>query len=118
MIELTAIQIAAAAGLLLAAAVLNPGRLRRVDALVRNARRSLVLMIGVIVMLGCAALIEGFVSPQRFTPELRLGFGAITALVLVYYFGFVGRDKDEGIERPLDATPELRSGAPSSSPIS
>ncbi|HEV2908448.1 MAG TPA: stage II sporulation protein M [Candidatus Eremiobacteraceae bacterium] len=117
-IELTAIQIAAAAGLLMAAAVLNPGRLRRVDALVRNSRRALVLMIGVMVMLGCAALIEGFVSPQRFTPELRLGFGAITALALVYYFGFAGRGKDESAEHPLDATPELRSDVTSSNAIS
>ncbi|HZV79735.1 MAG TPA: stage II sporulation protein M [Candidatus Binatus sp.] len=92
-IELSAIQISAAAGLLLAAAILNPGRLRVVDALKRNARRALVLIIGVVGMLVCAALIEGFVSPQRVAPELRLSVGAMTALLLIFYFGFAGRDE-------------------------
>ncbi|MBV8172326.1 MAG: stage II sporulation protein M [Candidatus Eremiobacteraeota bacterium] len=90
-IELTAIQISAAAGLLLAASVLNPGRLRIVDALKRNARRALTLIIGVVAMLTCAALIEGFVSPQRVSPELRLAVGAMTALLMIFYFGFAGR---------------------------
>ncbi|MBV8083158.1 MAG: stage II sporulation protein M [Candidatus Eremiobacteraeota bacterium] len=100
-IELTAIQIAAAAGLLLAAAILNPGRLRVVDALKRNSRRALVLILGVCGMLVCAALIEGFVSPQRVSPELRLAVGAMTALCLIVYFGFVGRD--EPVQSALDA---------------
>ncbi|HME81608.1 MAG TPA: stage II sporulation protein M [Candidatus Eremiobacteraceae bacterium] len=99
-IELTAIQIAAAAGLLLAAAILNPGRLRRLDALKRNARRSLTLIVGVMLMLGCAALIEGFVSPQRVSPELRLAVGGLTGLVLLFYFVFVGRAPDG---QPVDS---------------
>jgi len=71
--------------------VLNPGRLRIVDALKRNARRALTLIIGVVAMLTCAALIEGFVSPQRVSPELRLAVGAMTALLMIFYFGFAGR---------------------------
>ena len=90
-IELTAIFISGGAGMLLAAAVLNPGRLRRIDALRRNARRSLILIVGVFCMLACAALIEGFFSPQRFPPELRVGVGILTGVALVYYFGFAGR---------------------------
>ena len=90
-IELTAIQIAGGAGFLMSAAIFNPGRLSRLDALVRNSRRALVLFGGVVAMLICAACIEGFFSPQRFPPELRLGVGAATALLLIYYFGFVGR---------------------------
>src|SRR5579863_5138823 len=39
-IELTAIQIAAGAGLLIAAGILAPGQMRRRDALKRNARRA------------------------------------------------------------------------------
>jgi uncharacterized membrane protein SpoIIM required for sporulation len=91
-IELTAIQISGGAAFLMAAGFFNPGRLRRIDALVRNSRRALVLVGGVVVMLACAALIEGFLSPQRFSPELRLGVGGLTALLLIYYFGFVGRE--------------------------
>lgn len=93
-IELTAIWVSGAAGMLLAAAVLNPGRLRRIDALRRNARRALTLIVGVFCMLVCAAIIEGFFSPQRFPPELRLAVGVLTGVALVYYFGLVGRRPD------------------------
>jgi uncharacterized membrane protein SpoIIM required for sporulation len=90
-IELTAIIIASAAGLLLAAGVLAPGRLRRVDALKRNARRAGVLILGVSSMLVVAGLIEGFYSPQRFPPVARLAMGAATAVAMAWYFGFAGR---------------------------
>ncbi len=85
-IELTAVQIAAGAGLLLAAAILVPGRLRRRDALQRNARRAGVLIVGVASMLVVAGLIEGFFSPQNFPQSVRLVFGAATAVALVLYF--------------------------------
>lgn len=96
-IELSAIQLAGGGGLLLAAAFFNPGRLRRADALVRNARRAGVLFLGVCGMLLIAGLIEGFFSPQRFSPEVRLSMGALTALALFYYFGFVGIDKKSNV---------------------
>ena len=65
-IELTAIQIAGGAGLLIATGVLFPGRLRRRDAVVENSRRAGVLIGGVTAMLCVAGLIEGFFSPLRF----------------------------------------------------
>ena len=52
-----------------------------------------MLIIGVVAMLACAALIEGFVSPQRVAPELRLSVGAMTALLLFFYFVFAGREE-------------------------
>lgn len=90
-IELAAIQIAGAAGLLIAAGVLAPGRLRRRDAIASNARRASVLFGGVVSMLAVAGTIEGFISPLRWSIEARLSIGAITALVLLWYFGFCGR---------------------------
>ncbi len=63
-IELTAIQIAGAAGLLIAAGALYPGRRRRRDLIVANAKRAGMLIIGVISMLIVAAIIEAFVSPH------------------------------------------------------
>lgn len=85
-IELTAVQIAACAGLLLAAGVIVPGRLRRRDALRRNAKRAGVLIVGVASMLVVAGLIEGFFSPQNFPQSVRLAFGAATAVGLILYF--------------------------------
>jgi uncharacterized membrane protein SpoIIM required for sporulation len=90
-IELTAIQIAGGAGLVLAAAYVRPGRMRRADALAVNGARAVVLMLGVAGMLVVAGLIEGFVSPQRFSPEVRFAVGALTGILLCAYFGFAGR---------------------------
>ena len=90
-IELTSIQIAGGAGLLLAQAVIAPGRLRRIDALKANARRAGALALGVIALLCVAGTIEGFVSPQRTSIEFRIAFGALTAVLLTAYLGFAGR---------------------------
>jgi uncharacterized membrane protein SpoIIM required for sporulation len=92
-IELTAIQVAAAAGLLLAAGVLNPGRLRRRDAIAQNGRRAGVLIGGVVAMLCVAGIIEGFFSNLRLNIPVRESAGALTALGLFAYFGFAGRER-------------------------
>ncbi len=92
-IELMAIQIAGGAGLLLASSVLLPGRLRRRDALARNGRRAGVLLGGVVAMLCVAGTIEGFFSPLRFSADVRAGVGAFTALAMIAYFGFAGRER-------------------------
>ena len=61
-LELTAIWIAAAAGLLLGLAIVAPGDLSRSDALVLRGRVA-VRMIGMtVVLLAIAGLIEGFLS--------------------------------------------------------
>jgi uncharacterized membrane protein SpoIIM required for sporulation len=99
-IELTAIQIAGAAGLLIAAGVVYPGRLRRRDAIVANARRAGTLIAGVASMLVVAGTIEGFISPQRWPPEVRIGIGAVTAAALVLYFVFSGR-RAHAVDAPL-----------------
>lgn len=93
-IELSAIQIAGGAGLILAAGILRPGRARRVDAFARSARRAGTLMLGVSGMLVVAGLIEGFVSPQRFSLEVRMSIGALTAVAMIVYFGFAGRSQE------------------------
>jgi uncharacterized membrane protein SpoIIM required for sporulation len=89
-IELTAIQIAGGAGLLIAAGVLLPGRLRRRDAIAQNSRRAGVLIAGVTAMLCVAGVIEGFFSPLRFPAGVRASVGIVTGIALVAYFGFCG----------------------------
>lgn len=92
-IELTAIQIAGAAGLLMGAGVFFPGRFKRGDALKQNARRAGVLIGGVVAMLCVAGIIEGFFSPLRFGAGIRAGIGVLTAVAMLFYFGFAGRSK-------------------------
>ena len=90
-IELTSIQIAGAAGLLLAQAIVAPGRLRRIDALAANGRRAGVLMLGVAGLLCIAGTIEGFVTPLRTSDAFRIAVGAVTAVGLTAYVGLAGR---------------------------
>jgi len=90
-IELTAIQIAGGAGLLISAGILAPGRLRRRDAIAAAARRAGVLIAGVASMLLVAGTIEGFFSPLRLPASDRIGVGIVTAVALILYFGFTGR---------------------------
>lgn len=60
--ELTSIFIAGGAGLLLARGLLLPGRRRRRDALVVEARRAARLVVGTMPVLIVAGLIEGTIS--------------------------------------------------------
>jgi len=94
-IELTAIQIAGAAGLLIAAAFVYPGRMRRRDLIVANARRAGTLIVGVASMLIVAGTIEAFISPRRWPESGRIGVGLLTALGLILYFTGSGRPKEE-----------------------
>lgn len=90
-IELLAIQIAGAAGLLITAGIVAPGRMRRRDAIKENAQRAGVLIAGVASMLVVAGTIEGFFSPLRLPPEDRIAFGFATAILLLLYFGATTR---------------------------
>jgi uncharacterized membrane protein SpoIIM required for sporulation len=92
-IELTAIQIAGAAGLLISAGIVAPGRMRRRDAIAAAARRAGVLIAGVASMLLVAGTIEGFFSPLRLPAQDRISVGIVTAVLLVAYFGFAGRSR-------------------------
>ena len=110
-IELSAIQIAGGAGLLLAQAIVAPGRLRRADALRENGRRAGVLMLGVAGMLVVAGTIEGFVSPLRTSETFRLSVGAVTAVLLIAYIGLAGRKKKPVRPRASDDPSVARSSA-------
>ncbi len=84
-IELSAIQIAGGAGLVLAGGYLRPGRARRADALVAAAQRAGTLVLGVAMLLCVAGAIEGFVSPQRWPIPVRDAIGGLTAIALLAY---------------------------------
>jgi uncharacterized membrane protein SpoIIM required for sporulation len=94
-IELSAIQIAGGAGLVLAGGYLRPGRARRGDALVAAARRAGTLVMGVALLLCVAGTIEGFVSPQRLPIYGRDAIGAVTAVALLAYLLGAGAQRSE-----------------------
>jgi uncharacterized membrane protein SpoIIM required for sporulation len=85
-IELTAIFIAGGAGLLVGKALLMPGDLRRIDALVTNGMLAIKLIIGCIPMLLIAGLIEGYVSPSHISPFYKYAISVTSAIVMTLYF--------------------------------
>lgn len=92
--ELTAIMIAGGAGLVMGYALLAPGRLTRKTALREAGRRAAPLVMGVVVMLLVAGLIEGFVSPvPELPPSTKLLFSGLTAVVLTAWFSLGGRPR-------------------------
>lgn len=95
-IELTTVMIAGGAGMIIGFALLFPGQRPRWDAVRESSRDSLVLIMGCIPLLVIAGLIEGMVSTDpNVPPPLRLAVAALSALFLILYLGFSGRNAEK-----------------------
>jgi uncharacterized membrane protein SpoIIM required for sporulation len=91
-LELTAIAVSGAAGMLLAAALLAPGRRRRSDALRANALEAVKLAMGALAMLVLAAVIEAFWSASTTTaPLIKYLFGTLWWLLVILYLALAGK---------------------------
>jgi len=101
--ELTTIVIAGGAGLVIARGLWMPARLRRIDALVKEARVAARLVIGGMPLLVLAGLIEGTIS-QMHEPRMpyvaKLVFAVVVGLAVYAYLIFAGR----GPERRTEAS--------------
>lgn len=86
-IELTAIFISGAAGLMIAKYLLIPGELSRRHSLIYGAKKSASLILGVVLMLVIAGIIEGFYTPLNIAETTKLVFAGITGIALAIYFG-------------------------------
>ena len=95
-LELTAIFISGGAGLLIGKALLMPGDLRRIDALVTNGLLAIKLLLGCIPMLVIAGTIEGFVSPSNISPLYKYAISAVSAFFMIAYFKKPDRRVEEG----------------------
>lgn len=100
-IELSAIYMAGAAGLLLGYAIINPGGLPRRIALRNAGKEALLLIMGVAALLVVAGLIEGFFSPLNIHEEIKLTVALVEFLLLYGYLFFAGRHAAEASEPPL-----------------
>lgn len=93
-IELSAIFIAGGSGLMLGWAIIQPGLLKRGDALMLAARKAVRLVIGCVPILIIAGIIEGFISPNENIPwPVKWGVGLLTGIMLYSYLLFAGRAK-------------------------
>lgn len=84
-LELTAIFIAGAAGLLLGKSILVPGKYRRLDHIIRNAKEGVSLILGSSAFLMIAAIIEGFFTPLPIAPTVKLIFALLTCVGITIY---------------------------------
>ncbi len=99
--ELTSVFISGAAGLLLARAMIAPGRRRRRDALLAAAKRATLLVLGTIPILIVAGIVEGTISqmhPPRIAFGVKLAFAVVLGVATYAYLFFAGRGPAVGGE--------------------
>lgn len=85
-LELPAIFLAGGAGLLIARALVFPGRYRRVDAFKVYGAQAAQLTFGIVPLLVIAGIIEGFFSPNpQFPDGLKYVVGAALFLAFLLY---------------------------------
>ncbi len=91
MLELSAIFLAAAAGLRLGWAVIDPGHRPRARALAEEGRALVTVAIGLVFVLFVSGLIEAFVTPSPLPAWARIGIGAVAEAAFLGYALAVGR---------------------------
>jgi uncharacterized membrane protein SpoIIM required for sporulation len=91
MLELTAICIAAGAGLRMGWALIDPGERTRGTALVQDAADAAIVILGVIPAFVIAAIIEGFLTPSTVAGPVKLAVGALVASA--YLIFLIGPDR-------------------------
>jgi len=91
-VEISTILIAGAAGLMVGAAMLNPGDYTRRDALSVRGTDAVKLVLGVAPILVVIGLVEGFVSPQPMIPApFKMFFGVLLGALLYLHLFLSGR---------------------------
>lgn len=91
--ELLAVALCAGAGLHTGLGLLVPGRYGRLVELARRGREGALVVLGAIVMLFFAALLEGFFRQLVTDVGARLAMAATTAALWALYFGVAGRER-------------------------
>lgn len=100
-LELTAIIIAAGAGLMMGYALWCPGRQTRLAALRDAARDAAKIVLGLVPAFVVAGLLEGFVTPAEGIPAgVKLTLGVAVMLVYWGYLGLAGRGSAEEAAPP------------------
>jgi uncharacterized membrane protein SpoIIM required for sporulation len=91
LLELTAVFVAAGAGLKLGWTLIDPGPLPRAVAVAAQGRATVGMAIGVAGLLAVSGLIEAFVTPSGLPTWARIGIGVLAELAFVAYVWTLGR---------------------------
>ncbi|QDT15598.1 stage II sporulation protein M [Alienimonas californiensis] len=89
--ELTAIAVAGGAGLMLADAMLHPGRRSRLGSLIVRGREAIQVAAGAAVMLMIAAGLEAFWSPAPIAPSVKYAVGGSLWVAVFAWLLLAGR---------------------------
>lgn len=90
-LELFAVFTAAAAGLKLFWAWIDPGPRRRIVALAQEGRALFTVAVGLVGALALSGLVEGFVTPSGLPTWARIGIGAVALAAWIGYWWPLGR---------------------------
>lgn len=86
-LELPAILIAGGAGLLIAKAIFNPGKYRRLDVIKHHTCQAIQLLFAIVPMLIIAGIIESFFSSNLNIPNpIKYLTGIVLFILLIIYF--------------------------------
>ena len=91
LLELSAVCVAGGAGLRLGWSMIAPGDRSRGEAVADAGRRSVPIVVGLMLVFGVAALIEGFVTPSGLPTAARVGIGVAAEVGFVAYVVGFGR---------------------------
>ncbi len=91
LLELTAVFVAAGAGLRLGWAVIDPGPLPRAQAVAARGRATVGMALGLTVVLLVSGVIEAFVTPSGLPTWARVGIGVLAELAFLGYVAGLGR---------------------------
>lgn len=91
LLELTAVFLAAAAGMRLGWTVIAPGERPRTQALAEQGRAVVSVAVGLVVVLLVSGLIEAVVTPSPLPTAARIGIGVLAEIAFLAYVIHFGR---------------------------
>ena len=91
LLELTAIFVAAAAGLHIFWAWAVPGHRTRLESLAAGGRSLATVAIGLVFVLLLSGLVEGFVTGSALPWAVKIGVGALALAAFLFYMLVIGR---------------------------
>ncbi|OBI41186.1 hypothetical protein A5707_07900 [Mycobacterium kyorinense] len=91
LLELTAVFLAAAAGMRLGWSVISPGQRPRVQVLAEQGRAVVAIAVGLVAVLLVSGVIEAAVTPSPLPTFVRIGIGIAAEAAFLAYVGYFGR---------------------------
>ena len=112
LLELTAVFLAAGAGMRLGWTVIDPGPAPRLEAVAEQGRAVMSVGLGLVVVLLVSGLIEAVVTPSGLPTWARIGVGVAAEVIFLAYVTVLGRralaaGETGDLERAPDVAPSV-----------